>query len=150
MEPRPCLAALLLLVATWLPWGLAKRPQPPQPGCSDSDRSVRADADRMRGELPVAPCGCAAGGCTAPAGAAGLLLGRPIDIERAGPAELEALPGVGPGLARRIVSARERGGPFRTLEGLRRVKGVGAARIRALEGYARAGPAPPGTGLPVR
>jgi competence ComEA-like helix-hairpin-helix protein len=51
--------------------------------------------------------------------------GRPIAINRARAEELELLPGVGPSLAKRIVEARVKGGPFRAPSDLSRVKGVG-------------------------
>jgi competence protein ComEA len=49
----------------------------------------------------------------------------PIDVDVADAATLEALPGIGPALAGRIVEERARGGAFGSLEGLRRVRGVG-------------------------
>lgn len=61
----------------------------------------------------------------ASAQAAALRDGRPMAINRARAEELELLPGVGPSLAKRIVEARERGGPFRAPSDLARVKGVG-------------------------
>ena len=58
-----------------------------------------------------------------------------IDVDRAGAAELEALPGVGPALAARIVAERRRGGPFGGLEALdARVRGIGPALARRLAG----------------
>ncbi|MGI8497148.1 MAG: ComEA family DNA-binding protein [Gemmatimonadaceae bacterium] len=49
-----------------------------------------------------------------------------LDVDRASAAELERLPGIGPVLASRVVAARDSGGPFGSLEGLRRrVKGIG-------------------------
>jgi competence protein ComEA len=60
---------------------------------------------------------------------------RIVDVDRAPAAELEALPRVGPVLARRIVADRDSLGPFGSLEGLRRVKGIGPAMLRALEGH---------------
>ena len=51
--------------------------------------------------------------------------GERIDPDRAGLQELRRLPGVGPGLARRMVEDRERNGPFGSLVGLDRVPGVG-------------------------
>ena len=51
--------------------------------------------------------------------------GRPIAINRARAEELELLPGVGPSMAKRIVEAREKGGPFRAPTDLSRVKGIG-------------------------
>jgi len=57
----------------------------------------------------------------------------PIEINRASAAELEALPGVGPVLAERIVAYRREHGPFRAAEELMAVRGVGPksfARMR--------------------
>lgn len=49
----------------------------------------------------------------------------PLDLNRASAADLEALPGIGPVLARRIVEHRAAHGPFQHLEDLLRVRGVG-------------------------
>lgn len=62
-----------------------------------------------------------------------------VDLNRAGPEELEGLPEVGPAIARRIVRSRELHGPFRTLEGLLRVPGVGPARLDAIRARAVVG-----------
>jgi len=62
-----------------------------------------------------------------------LMPGERVDVDRAGPEELERLPRVGRELARRIVEEREAGGPFGALDGLRRVSGIGPAMLRALE-----------------
>lgn len=56
----------------------------------------------------------------------------PIDVNRATPAELETLPGVGPATAGAIVTERERNGPFLTVDDLERVPGIGPARLLAL------------------
>ncbi len=61
--------------------------------------------------------------------------GAPVDVDVADAAALEALPGIGPALARRIVADRDSAGAFGSLEGLRRVRGVGprlAERLRPL------------------
>lgn len=58
----------------------------------------------------------------------------PLDINRADATALEALPGIGPALARRIVAHRDRHGPFATPLDLVQVAGVGAKRYSALEG----------------
>jgi competence protein ComEA len=47
-------------------------------------------------------------------------------------AEIERLPRIGPALAHRIVANRDSAGPFGGLEGLRRVRGVGAATLKLL------------------
>lgn len=65
--------------------------------------------------------------------------GGRVDVNRAGPEELERLPEVGPAIARRIVRSRELHGPFRTLEDLLRVPGIGPARLEALRGRATVG-----------
>jgi len=48
-----------------------------------------------------------------------------LDLNRAGAAELAQLEGVGPKLAQRIVAHRKQNGPFRTVNGLRQVSGIG-------------------------
>jgi hypothetical protein len=57
---------------------------------------------------------------------------RPVDVDRATESELEALPRIGPALARRIVEDRESRGPFGSLDGFQRVRGVGPAMAAAL------------------
>ena len=60
-------------------------------------------------------------GVDAPAAGGGGLL----DLNTATVADLDALPGIGPVLAQRIVEHRERNGPFRTVEQLDDVPGIG-------------------------
>ncbi len=55
-----------------------------------------------------------------------------VDVDAASTSELDGLPGIGPSLARRIVADREQHGPFGSLEGLRRVKGVGDVLLARL------------------
>ena len=55
-----------------------------------------------------------------------------IDLNRADAAELEQLDGVGPVLARRIVEYRAAHGPFRTVEDLLDVPGIGEAKLAAI------------------
>ncbi|GIX06293.1 MAG: hypothetical protein KatS3mg115_0696 [Candidatus Poribacteria bacterium] len=57
-----------------------------------------------------------------------------LDLNAATVQELEALPGIGPTLARRIVEYREQFGPFQSVEELVRVRGIGAKRLEALRG----------------
>ena len=58
----------------------------------------------------------------------------PIDLNRAGRAELESLPGVGPRLAAAIIRRRERFGPFRDASEVAKVRGFGVARYEKLRG----------------
>ncbi len=57
-----------------------------------------------------------------------------VDLETASAGEIESLPRIGPALAKRIVDDRSAHGVFRSLEGLQRVRGVGPALARLLEG----------------
>ncbi|MBI2071867.1 MAG: helix-hairpin-helix domain-containing protein [Gemmatimonadetes bacterium] len=57
-----------------------------------------------------------------------------VSLNTASEAELIQLPGIGPALARAIVADRVTRGPYRTIEDLKRVRGIGAATLKALEG----------------
>ena len=58
-----------------------------------------------------------------------ILLGHTIDINTADQQDLEALPLIGPVLAKRIIVDRERNGPFESVPDLMRVYGIGRAVI---------------------
>ena len=58
--------------------------------------------------------------------------GGRVDLNRATAKELEALPGIGPSLARAIVEDRRENGPFRGVRDLERVSGIGPATARKL------------------
>lgn len=66
-----------------------------------------------------------------------------LDPNRATAEELVTLPGVGPVLAARIVAARERAGPFTSVEDLRRVRGVGPATLARLRPFLEVPESPP-------
>lgn len=55
-----------------------------------------------------------------------------VSINSADEAALDALPGIGPVTAARIVAERESSGPFASIDDLNRVSGVGPATIEAL------------------
>ena len=55
-----------------------------------------------------------------------------ININTASAQQLEQLPGIGKGLAERIVEHREKYGPFRRIEHLIIVRGISDRRFRAL------------------
>lgn len=57
---------------------------------------------------------------------------RLININTAAVNELETLPGIGKGLAERIIEHREKFGPFRRPEHLIIVRGISDRRFRAL------------------
>jgi competence ComEA-like helix-hairpin-helix protein len=57
---------------------------------------------------------------------------QPLDLNRATAADLQRLPGIGPGLAQRILAERERRGRFESPEALRQVMGLGPKKLAAL------------------
>lgn len=57
----------------------------------------------------------------------------PININSATAQQLEALPGIGPGLAAKIVDDRSRNGRFRTLADLDRVPGIGPKLLEKMK-----------------
>ena len=50
---------------------------------------------------------------------------HPININTAGQAELETLPGIGPVTAQKIIAYREEHGPFARIEDIEKVDGIG-------------------------
>ncbi|WP_229734417.1 ComEA family DNA-binding protein [Cellulomonas carbonis] len=62
-----------------------------------------------------------------------------LDVNTASAVELEALPGIGPVLAQRIVDHRATFGPFATVEDLAAVSGIGPAVLARLAGEVRVG-----------
>jgi competence protein ComEA len=81
-----------------------------------------------RGE--VAPAGAVSsspGGASAPGAAPG-----PLSLNAATQAELEALPGIGPAMAQRIIAYREENGPLQSVEELDDVSGIGPALMEQL------------------
>ena len=57
----------------------------------------------------------------------------PLDLDVASEKEIEALRHVGPTLARRIIADRDSFGPFGSMEGLKRVKGIGPSMVEKLD-----------------
>lgn len=102
--------------------------------------SVAKGLTPWRGERAAAEAGAetpAAGGddstATRPRGRpAAEKVAVKVNINTADKAELELLPGIGPALAERILDERKRSGPFKRVEDLGRVKGIGPKTIERL------------------
>jgi len=91
----------------------------------------------LRAGEALPPPGAVVGGAAVGDGASALPGGRPpaagpIDINRATAADLDALPGVGPALAARIVAWRAANGPFRAVDDLLGVAGIGERTLERL------------------
>jgi competence protein ComEA len=65
------------------------------------------------------------------------LPGTPLDLNAAGVAQLDQLPGVGPVLAQRIVDYRTQHGAFRSVDELRQVSGIGEAKFADVKSLVR-------------
>ncbi|MFZ5916797.1 MAG: helix-hairpin-helix domain-containing protein [Chloroflexota bacterium] len=60
-------------------------------------------------------------------------LSGPINLNTATIEQLDALPGIGPAIAQRIVDYRQANGPFATPEDIMNVKGIGQATFEKLQ-----------------
>lgn len=78
------------------------------------------------GAAGAATAGGSAGAATSSSAAA------PVNLNRATADELVALPGIGASTAAKIVADREANGPFRAIEDLKRVSGIGDKKFEAL------------------
>jgi competence protein ComEA len=63
--------------------------------------------------------------------------GQTLNVNTASESELVALPGVGPGLARRIVEYRTANGPFQSVDDLQNVSGIGPSKFERMAPYIR-------------
>ena len=99
------------------------------------------DGEQVAVGVPPAPdaagAPAAAGAAAAGAGAAGPPA-APLDLNTATIEQLDALPGVGPVTAQRIVDWRARNGRFATVDQLREVEGIGERRLGQLRELVRA------------
>ena len=81
-----------------------------------------------RGAAPVAASGSAAS-----AGGAVAVAGAPVNINTASLEELDALSGVGPSTAQKIIDYRSASGPFKTVDDIKNVSGIGDAKFAAMK-----------------
>lgn len=155
--PRSLLM-LLLVLGSLLTWrGLAAAPTDvPALASLDGDLHVLGEptmdallvaAGRpARGDLRILPNGAVvrstAEGLVVAPPTDPLLFGEPVDPNLAPEAVLAALPGVGPRRASRIVEERLRA-PFRSIDDLVRVSGIGTSTVDRLREHLSIGSVPP-------
>ncbi|MFP3867301.1 MAG: ComEA family DNA-binding protein [Desulfobacteraceae bacterium] len=94
--------------------GPGSPPALPQPLTNGSRIMVAPDGSVTQDRMP---------------GATLLVLGLPLDLNRSGMADLQAIPGIGPVLAERIIQYRAANGPFSQIKELTRVNGIGPNKL---------------------
>ena len=71
--------------------------------------------------------------------------GAVVNINTASASELDALPGIGPKVAARIVEYRQKNGPFKKIEELMNVQGIGEKNFLKLKAQIAVSGKPEGT-----
>jgi len=123
---RSNLCKLLLLVLILAFSGCVKRSRETSPSINSSAQSTLPQSitpkanDQQSGNTPHITT------------SSNQTIAQRININTATVGDLETLPGIGKGLAERIIDHRERFGPFRRTEHLIIVRGISDRRFRAL------------------
>ena len=121
--PDTSIGVRLLLAVLAL--GAARSTEPPDPGPIEPVVTEGGCALALRGSGPA--CGCEA----LPADVR-WVLGLPLPLNSSDAEALDLLPGVGPALSQAIVVSRKAHGPFRSMEDLTRVRGIGPRTVERL------------------
>jgi competence protein ComEA len=86
-----------------------------------------------RGAAVAAGTTSGAGGSASAAGGSAAVPGAPVNINSASLEELDALSGVGPATAQKIIDYRVANGPFKTVDDIKNVSGIGDAKFAAMK-----------------
>jgi competence protein ComEA len=93
-------------------------------------------ADGEQVLVPSEVAGAAAvAAASAPAGPSGApTASAPVDLNTATAQQLDALPGIGPTTAQKIIDYRQQHGPYTSIDDLDAISGIGPAKIESLRG----------------
>jgi competence protein ComEA len=112
----------------------------PEPGAELSAVNLAAkvvDGQQIvvpeRGAAVAAGTASGAGGSASAAGGSAAVPGAPVNINSASLEELDALSGVGPSTAQKIIDYRVANGPFKTVDDIKNVSGIGDAKFAAMK-----------------
>lgn len=140
MAIRLGMFALTMAVIVWIGWSV------PQPQESVADPLVAPQPQTPMTVQPQSVTAAKATGMSSRLSGGVVTPERPrtakvLDLNRATEQDLEALPGIGPVLAERIVTHRQKAGPFASVEDLRAVKGIGKKTFEKLRTFVNVSPA---------
>lgn len=68
---------------------------------------------------------------------------HPINLNTASAVELQQVPGIGPATADKILKMRKSYGPFKSVDDLRAIKGIGPKRLEKMRKYLTVGKSMP-------
>jgi competence protein ComEA len=89
--------------------------------------------ERGAAGAPVAAGSAAVSGSASSAVASAVVAGAPVNINTASLEELDTLDGVGPATAQKIIDYRTASGPFKTVDDIKNVSGIGDAKFAAMK-----------------
>jgi competence protein ComEA len=96
--------------------------------------AVNLAAPLADGEQVVVPTRIPGRAAVAPAGASSASTSGPVSLSTATIEQLDALPGIGPVTAQKIVDYRTQHGAFHTVDELDAISGIGPAKLDQLQG----------------